>query len=186
MACIFAKDLIFRPLNCNQNHDSVMKRLFSLAVALSATVCFAQNVSPTIEVLSVNLDEVTQQVTINYHLQDQNDDLCEVWIKYSVDGGVFFEAPANPTVSGDVGDGIAPSDQLSLTWDFSDLSDPIADVRVKVYASDHVAVDIAEMVAQVNEDQLLNFLQEVEGERHYQAAPVHLETVRQIMFDAFN
>lgn len=162
-----------------------MKYLISLPFLLFAGLSLAQNSSPIVEITSINVDEVAQQVTLNYSLSDADNDLCEVWLKVSEDEGAFFETATEGSLSGNHGEGIAPSTELSLTWDYSNFTGFIGDVHLKLYASDNVAVSIEDMVAQVDEDQLLSYLEEIVGERHYNAAPEHLESVRGIVFDYF-
>lgn len=79
-----------------------------------------------------------------------------------------------------------PSDNLSIVWDYSGFGGFIGDVHMKIYASDHSVVSIQEMVEQVDESQLLSYLEQVVGERHYSAAPEHLENARQLFATAFN
>lgn len=163
-----------------------MKHLLALSLVLMASLCAAQNTPPTVEITSTSVDELAQNVTIFYTLEDADNDLCEVWIKISTDAGEYYETGTESSVSGDVGDGIAASDALSLIWDYSGFTGFIGDVHVKVYASDHSVVSIQEMVDQVDEGQLLSYLEQVVGERHYQAAPEHLENARQVMSSAFS
>lgn len=143
-----------------------MKYLISLPFLLFAGLSLAQNSSPIVEITSINVDEVAQQVTLNYSLSDADNDLCEVWLKVSEDEGAFFETATEGSLSGNHGEGIAPSTELSLTWDYSNFTGFIGDVHLKLYASDNGAVSIEDMVAQVDEDQLLSYLEEIVGERH--------------------
>lgn len=77
-------------------------------------------------------------------------------------------------------------DALNLVWNYSGIAGDIGDLHLRIFASDHQEVDIADMVAQVDEAQLLSVLQDVEGERHFTAAPAHLEAVRNQMLNAFD
>jgi Mor family transcriptional regulator len=163
-----------------------MKLLLALSLVLTASLCAAQNTPPTVEITSTSVDELAQNVTIFYTLDDADNDLCEVWIKISTDSGEYYETVTSNAVSGDVGDDIASAEGLALTWNYSGFAGFIGDVHVKVYASDHSVVNIQEMVDQVDEDQLLSYLEQVVGERHYQAAPEHLENARQVMSAAFS
>lgn len=163
-----------------------MKKLLLLALALSATCGFAQNSTPEIAILSTEVDEAMQQVTLNFQLEDANNDLCDVWLKYAIDGGTYFEEVDELATSGDIGEGITPDDQLSMVWDYSDFSGSLADVRLQVVASDNAEVSIADMVAQVDESELLSSLEAIEGERHYIAEPGHLADVRTLIEDAFS
>ncbi len=156
----------------------------SLFLVLNVTA-FGQNNVPVIQILSVEVDEVAQELSLSYQLSDADGDACEVWLKYSEDGATYFEMVPEQNLSGDAGENISPSDALSLVWNYAGITADMGDLHLRIFASDHQEVDIAEMVAQVDEAELLSALQAVVGERHYQAAPAHLETVRNEMFNAF-
>lgn len=162
-----------------------MKTLSFALLLFAAQPLFAQNTTPQIEITATQIDEVAQQVTLTYSLEDLDNDLCEVWLKYSTDGGDYFQNVEASSVSGAVGDDLPPTSEAMIIWDYSELSIAIADVRLRLYASDHAVVDIAEMVAQVDESELFAFLQQIEGERHFTSAPEHLEFVRQLISDTF-
>lgn len=162
-----------------------MKSLSLLLLLGAAQMLFGQNTPPQIEMINTTIDEVAQQVTLSYSLEDADNDFCEVWLKYSTDGGVYFQNVEASSVSGAIGNDIEPTADALLTWDYSGLTIAIADVHLRLYASDHAVVDIAEMVSQVDENQLLDYLQQIEGERHFSSAPEHLESVRQLIRDAF-
>lgn len=162
-----------------------MKKSVLFVFSVLSIHCFAQNNIPEIEILSVDVDAVAQQVTVNYLLDDADGDECEIWLKFSIDGGTFFETVTEVNLSGDAGDGISPSTELSLVWNYAGLTSGIGDTHIRLFASDHKVVDISEMVDQVDEAQLLSILEFVEGERHYTAAPDHLADVRTLMMDAF-
>jgi len=148
--------------------------LFLPLLALTSHVV-AQNAAPTLSITDVNIDEVAQTATVDYQLNDPDGDPCEVWLKFSTDGGEFFAIADG--VSGDAGEGIA-SGSRTLVWDFSANAEGIFGTRIKVVASDGQNVSIEDMVSQVSEANLLTHLQAVDGIRHYTAAPVRLEEVR--------
>lgn len=62
----------------------------SLSLLLSAAA-FGQNSVPVIQILSVEVDEVAQELSLSYQLSDADGDACEVWLKYSEDGATYFE-----------------------------------------------------------------------------------------------
>lgn len=148
-------------------------------------VAIGQNSIPAINILSIANDEAAQELTINYELNDEDDDPCEVWLKYSSDGGVYFEIVEAPQVSGDVGTGIMNSNQLSLVWDYSTLTSEIINAHIQVYASDNKEVDIADLVSQVEESSLQNFMETIVGERNIISAPEHLAEVRSFINETF-
>lgn len=162
-----------------------MKQIFTLAFSSLALFCFGQNSVPQIEITGLEADETAETLTVNYSLNDVDGDACEVWLKMSVDGGTYFEMVPEVNLSGDAGTDISSNESLSLTWDYSGLTDGIGNVNIQIYASDNQSVEISEMVNQVDEANLLNTLETIVGERHYTAAPEHLAFVRTYIMDAF-
>ncbi len=158
-----------------------MKNLFALAASLFAFAALAQNNIPSVEITSVEVDQVAEEVVINYSLEDETN--CEVWLKFSMDGGEFYEITSN--VTGDVGEEIIPGDERTLTWNYADLTGSIADVQVEIYASDNQEVNIQEMVDQVDQDQLLSYMEAIVGERNYETDPDHLQEVRNYLSSTF-
>ncbi|MGB6037304.1 MAG: M28 family peptidase [Cryomorphaceae bacterium] len=169
----------------NYNFYEKMKHLFAISLCLFALSSFGQNNSPTVSILAIDADELTQELTVAYQVEDLDADECEVWLKFSIDGGTYFEMVAEGDVSGDVGVGILPDEALTLTWDYSALAGNIASTQIRLNVSDNQEVDIAEMVDKVSETELLNFLENIVGERHYDTAPVQLQNVRTYISDAF-
>jgi len=162
-----------------------MKNLIVFSFCFISLFSFAQNDIPTVEILTVVADDIAQELTVTYQLNDTENDDCDIWLKYSIDGGTYFETVSSEFVSGDVDAGVSPAVELTLVWNYAELGAEITDVHIQLYASDSQDVDIAEMVAQVDESELLSVLESVVGERHYSAAPAHLETVRSYISNAF-
>jgi hypothetical protein len=162
-----------------------MKNLYLTCFSLLSVFAFSQNTPPSIDITSIEEDEVSETLTINFSLDDTNDDNCEVWLKMSLDGGTYFETIASENLNGDVGLDIAPGDTKSLTWDFSNLTEEIESVHIRLFASDNQVVDIADMVSQVDETELLNNMNSIVGVRHFTANPTKLADVRTFITDAF-
>src|SRR5690554_914678 len=163
-----------------------MKNLTMLALCALPILCFGQNSAPQIEITGIEANQTAETLTVNYALNDADGDACDVWFKMSIDGGTFFEVVPEDNLSGDTGMDINSSETLSLTWDYSDLTESIETVQIQVFALDNHSVDIAEMVSQVSEAELLATMQAIVGERHYSAAPDHLAFVRSHITDAFS
>ncbi len=162
-----------------------MRLLLSFLCISFSIIAFGQNSIPSINILNISNDEVAQELTITYALNDADDDACEVWLKYSSDGGTYFEIAETAQVSGDVGTGLTNSNDLSLVWDYSDLTSEIVNAHVQLYASDNKVVDIADMVSQVDEASLLSFMETIVGERNAISAPEHLADVRAFINETF-
>ncbi|MDC8000037.1 M28 family peptidase [Aequorivita todarodis] len=185
-----AEPLQLKDNNTSGTHKNGYRRnrmtyFLTLIVGLFTLFSFAQNTAPQIEITDIAADETAKTLTVNYSLSDAESNTCEVWLKMSLDDGIYYETVPIAKITGDIGTGINPDPTLSLTWDYSDLTVEIRSVDIKLFASDNQAVDIAEMVSQVDEANLLSNLQFIEGERHYLTAPVHLEEVRTFIENAF-
>lgn len=163
-----------------------MNRLFTTIFCLIASLSFGQNNTPTITINDIQVDEIAETLSINYQLNDEDGDDCEVWLKFSMDGGTYFEMIPSENISGDSGDGISSSSDLTLTWNYADSGISIIDTHIQLFASDHQAVDIAEMLSQVDQSELQNTLSEVIGERHYLSSSEHLNEVRELMSSSFS
>lgn len=184
VAFVFKNNYKGYPRTIGLRHSKI-KYYLTCALSLFALVCFSQNSPPQIEITDIAADETAKTLTVNYSLSDAESNTCEVWLKMSLDEGIYYETVPIANITGDIGTGINPNPTLSLTWDYSDLTVEIRSVDIKLFASDNQAVDIAEMVSQVDEANLLSNLQFIEGERHYLTAPVHLEEVRTFIENAF-
>lgn len=163
-----------------------MKKILTIALSTLSLLCLGQNSVPQIEITGVEADETAEILTVNYALNDADGDVCEVWLKMSIDGGTYFEMVAQQNLSGDVGVDIAAGETLSLTWNYAGLTESIGNVKIQIFASDNHVVEISEMVSQVSEAELLNTLETIVGERHYTAAPEHLANVRTYIMNAFS
>ena len=162
-----------------------MRLLLSFLCISFSITAFGQNSLPSINIITISNDEVAQELTITYALNDADDDACEVWLKYSSDGGTYFEIAETAQVSGDVGAGLTNSTELSLVGDYSDLTSEIVNAHIQLYASDNKVVEIAELVSQVDEASLLSFMETIVGERNAISSPEHLADVRAFINETF-
>jgi len=162
-----------------------MKNIFIFLLFLQSFFSFSQNNQPEIQIISIENDVITQTLTINYSLDDLDGDICEVWLKKSLDGGEFFETITLAEISGDVGTNISPNSQHTLVWDYTNESSNINAVNIRIFATDNITVDITEMVSQVDQTALLTTLQNIVGPRHYTSSPEKLTTVRNYISNAF-
>ncbi|KAA1242139.1 M28 family peptidase [Aquimarina sp. RZ0] len=163
-----------------------MKYLITFALSSLTLLCFGQNSVPQIEITNIDRDEIMETLTINYSLNDADADLCEVWLKMSLDGGIYFETVSQDKITGDIGSDIIANETHSMTWDYSELTEGIESVTIRIFASDNQVVDIGKMVSQVNEAELLSTLESIIGERHFETAPERLAEVRTLIKDAFS
>lgn len=148
----------------------------------------AQAPAPTVNISQVDIDGIAQTVTVNYSLTGSNQDPCVVWLKHSTDGGEYFALIPDTDITGDIGVEVSDGNR-TLTWDYSALGTGVSGSIIKVVAARALDIDdvgIADMVAEVSEANLLAHLEAVNGIRHYNAAPEHLEEVRTYIEQQFN
>lgn len=162
-----------------------MRRKLLSTLMLTTVGSYAQNTAPAVSITDVTIDDVAQRITVSYQLDDVENDPCEVFLKFSTDGGEYFAMAGNGELTGDVGPGVNVGQRL-LEWDYSGQAEGIFGTRIRVVATDGHVPDIAEMVAQVDEGQLLTNLESVNGIRHYNNAPQRLEEVRTYIEGQFN
>lgn len=154
-----------------------MKLLFTACAALLSLSLFAQQQAPTVSnVTFVRNSADTTEVQVNFQLNDAENDPCELWLRYSVDGGHRFNALPNAT--GDIGFPVQPGAR-SISFNTNDLLGVTATpVIIRVVASDRQAVDIADMVARVDSNRLRQRVAAYAIPRNYIAQPAALNGVR--------
>jgi len=149
--------------------------LFSLLCSMAMA---APNTAPQVSIQAAIVDETAQTVTITYHLTDAESNPCDVWLKMSKDGGAFFDTIATGDLSQDVGTGIAPGNNKTVVWNYASLTGSIYATKIKLIASDNQVVSIADMVSQVDSNNLKSNLGFIAGVRHYNTGLAHLNEVR--------
>lgn len=154
-------------------------KILILAMALCLAVFGkAQNTPPTVKINSASVDEINKTVSISYNLQDIENDACTIWLKYSNDGGIFYDSVPNNLLSGAFGNGIAVGNNKLLVWNYATIGTPIYATRIKLYASDNKIVNIGDIVNQVDSNLLKTNLTYVAGVRHLATSPVLINKVR--------
>jgi hypothetical protein len=159
-----------------------MRVLLALLLSCPFASTMAQQMSPTVTIHQVYLDEGANTVTVQYTLADAFNDEATVHFRASLDEGVtFLDGPL--TVSGDVGSAVAVGNR-SLTWTYGDIP-AIHNVTLEVIAVDALPVDIQALVDQVQPDTLAALLETLSIPRHHTSAPQGLEFVRNHILDHF-
>src|SRR5690554_5475494 len=102
-----------------------MKYFSAFTFTFVTLFSLGQNNVPTIEITDIEVDETAEIVTLYYSLDDGDNDACEVWLKMSVDGGTYFEMINFDNLSGDAGENIYSGDNLSLSWNYTGLTEGI-------------------------------------------------------------
>ena len=113
-----------------------MKKLIGIAVAMSALAVGA-NTPPAITNVRASQREGTKLVDIYYDAADADNDLLKVRIEISDNDGAKYSVPAF-SLTGDIGEGIAPGTGKHIVWDAgTDWDGEYSDqMRVKVFAID--------------------------------------------------
>ena len=113
-----------------------MKKVLGIAVAMAAWVACA-NTPPAITNVRASQREGTKLVDIYYDAADADGDLLKVRIEISDNDGAKYSVPAF-TLTGDIGEGVAPGTGKHIVWDAgTDWDGEYSDqMRVKVFAID--------------------------------------------------
>lgn len=113
-----------------------MKKVLGIAVAMVAWVACA-NTPPAITNVRASQREGTKLVDIYYDAADADGDLLKVRIEISDNDGAKYSVPAF-SLTGDIGEGIAPGTGKHIVWDAgTDWDGEYSDqMRVKVFAID--------------------------------------------------
>ncbi len=121
------------------------------ALMVSAGIANAQNTSPVISNVAFNKD--AQNFTANYNLADADNDDCEVIVRLSLDGGRSFNKVASTL---GVGFPVSPGNGKQISFPSSELDSAQFGIPpiVRIIATDRKAVDIQQMVNQVDSNNL--------------------------------
>ena len=113
-----------------------MKLNLAMLVAIAAFAANA-NTPPAITNVRASQREGTKLVDIHYDAADADNDLLKVRIEISDNDGVKYSVPAF-SLTGDIGEGIAPGVNKHIVWDAgTDWDGEYSDqMRVKVFAID--------------------------------------------------
>ena len=135
-----------------------MKQLsFFLSVSFLCSITIAQNQAPIITNYSGDIDEVNEQLIINYDLQDAENDDVEISFNVTDNHGKnFLINTANAT--GDVGFPITAGSSKKITWNYNGLITNIASARIRLIADDRQSVDIQAIVNEVDSNRMITDL----------------------------
>ncbi|HRG88206.1 MAG TPA: M28 family peptidase [Chitinophagales bacterium] len=158
-----------------------MKSVKLLALILLSNIAVAQNSLPVLSNVSTVVGGGA--VTITYDLSDTENNPCDVQLLISADGGQTYLTKTG-TISGDAGTGIVPGTGRQLVWNYDTISN-IYDYSLRLVADDKQVPDIQTIVDQVDSVRLRSNLEFIQGIRHYQAAPSHLEDVKDTILVRF-
>jgi len=138
----------------------------------------AHNHPPVVVIKSASVDVVNQKVELNYSLTDAQNHSSMVWLKYSKDGGVFYDTILSNNLTGDAGAGITNGSDKKIIWNYSGTSGNIYNTKLKLYASDGQTVSIADIVKQVDSNNLRRTLRSMQGVRNLGSSSILIGKVR--------
>ncbi len=144
----------------------------------------AQNQPPQLSNVQINVPWSGNEATITYDVTDAENDDLEVSLLISDDGGLTHRIHVGST-TGDIGYPITPGSNKEMIWNFDTISNIYA-YSIRVVADDGNLPDIQAIVNQVDSVLLRSDLSEIQGIRHYQANPTHLEETKDNIEDRFN
>lgn len=154
----------------------------SIFACLQAT---AQNAAPVISNITALADTVFHKLNITFSVSDTENDNLEIFLSVSADSGISY--PYNTSnAAGHIGFPVTPGTGRRIEWYYPDsLSGMLPRLSVKLVADDHQAVDIQQIVNQVDTARLKQNLQFIEGIRHRLTDSTHLQAVQDSIYKAF-
>jgi hypothetical protein len=161
-----------------------MKFLFNLIpILLFPLLALSQNEAPYIDYFEVYNDPASQTALLNFTLNDAENDLVEVkvfnlqangkWIELSGEGAI------GPDITPDGGKEIYLNQNYYLGPDGNEAN------RIKILVNDHQGFDISSIIEEVDPDRVYNHIDYLQGIRHRNTGPDHLEDARMYIEDKF-
>lgn len=165
-----------------------MKQFLSLLLAVSGGFGLsAQNLVPVISNVQVAVDWIAKTMTVQYDVADAENDLLNIRLELSDNGGASWLPAAQITWSGDTGTGITAGPGKTVIANLAGVTPvPGAPYRVRITALDGQSIDLQALVDEVDSTRLRGDLDFVQGIRHRTAGVPHLNEVRDSMQNCFN
>src|ERR1043165_1134275 len=151
-----------------------MKFLYPIVLVLLCQLAIAQNAAPVLSNVTVSVSG--GQVQVSYDITDAESNNSEVKLLVSADGGQTYLNHSG-SMTGDIGYPVAVGTGKHITWDYDTISD-IYSYSLRLVADDRQVPSIQTIVDQVDSVRLRNLLLSIQGIRHYQANPTHLEEIK--------
>ncbi|MCB0836411.1 MAG: M20/M25/M40 family metallo-hydrolase [Bacteroidetes bacterium] len=160
-----------------------MKHIALLLFFLYYFSGFAQNSPPEILNLQAAFNYNFDRMTITFDLTDVENDSLEILFSLSDDNGATFQVDVS-NATGDLGYPVMAGTNKKITWD-APMPINVTIHQVKIVALDGGAVDIQEMVDQVDSTHLKQDLSWIEGIRTRTIGLSHLEAVKDSIDNRF-
>lgn len=163
-----------------------MKKFTTITLLIMAFAFFwldAQTQNQAPQISNFNLSVTGNVLTIQYDLFDfENDD-----VNISLHVKNNEEITYSINTSGATGDlnMVTPGPGKSIEWNFADELMNSADYTVKLVAEDMAEMDIQSIVNQVDSSNLKSDLEFIEGIRHRNTGPDHLQETRDFIEQRF-
>jgi len=147
---------------------------FCLSLLFFPLFLAAQNTSPTVVITGLNSQMANPTwYALDYTLTDAEQDSCEVWLRYSIDGGRSFR-PLEATQ--DAGFPVLPGNRSLF---FQNVSFAGQDsVVFRIVASDRKTIDIQSIIDRVDSNLLRTYIQQIAFPRHYLSQPAQLDSTK--------
>ncbi len=154
------------------------------AVNLSLFFCLlngllvAQNAYPVIDFTNTVFNENDSTFTIQYSFSDTDNTIFDVdLILTNSESDSFNSVQSDAT--GDIGSNIDADGIKTIIYKHN--SNDITTVHLRLVISDNEAIDIASIVAEVDQERVQGYLEQIEGIRHRTAGVDHLEATKLLM-----
>ncbi len=151
-----------------------MKKILFLFCIIGIQNIYAQNARPIVS--NLNITDSAGSLTIRFDVSDAENDTLEIYLTVQSNASsknYFNTAHA----MGDLGPGILPGTNKIIRWKHDTLIWNEF-VRVTVYADDHKAQSIQEILALVDTNRMKRDMDSLEGTRHFSAAPQRLARIK--------
>jgi Peptidase family M28 len=137
--------------------------MLSICIFFALDVQAQVNQTPVLSNLFVSRN-FSNETIIRYDVSDNENDLLEIIVQYSTDGGHHFADLLLPQATGDIGYPVTPGLGKMIRYaNYFSLTGP---VLVRLTALDRQPIDVAYLVAQIDSNALKQRMSFVEGIRH--------------------
>lgn len=171
---------------------SLMLSSFLLGFGWIPFACRDQiiDIIPQISNVRTEVNTEDSYVAVSYDLIDDSEDDIDVSVQISSDGGKTFTYTTE-SVYGDVGeDEVSPGRDRTFLWHYDydkvDFTATGGRFVVKIIADDRSPVDIQDLLDRVEEKRLQYDSGAIEGTRHRETGPDHLQNIREYIENRFN
>lgn len=156
------------------------QKLAFLFILVANSLLLGQNNAPNINNLQATFNADNQIVTINYDLEDAENDAIRIALKSSDDGGATFQINTT-NATGDIGEGIQTGTGKEITWDVTGILSTPGEHIIKVVADDAFSIDIQTIVDQIDSLQIITDMNSIVGVRHRTTGAAHLQEVKDMI-----